>query len=368
MYGTKVGNGGHGVEVYTVEDGKYAEIEVTYNGEQINKWEDLRDLCLTPQQKLQYDNGPDELKEQVDNYFKDLHGQLVTAEVDRLNKGFEADNRPQCQKFDTVDDMINNMDKIITDEFVQFCDKVAARRYSMGYRTIRTMAAALQKSRYSQQHATYVPEKKFDREMQTVVDLDVDYHGGSRYTGSTDRQEFLRRCVETGKKIRLWRGVQSWGWNSGKRPIDIKKEYFQDPQNEQDTLLGDCSGMFGSCIYVTSSEDYSGGYDDGLILNGYIDTSKAKVYVIERGNDSDGGDDPLSAEMERKIPVIVPRFRSILASKGVDSKKIDKLCDDLEDGIRRDFGFKCMLMGYDAFVAHGHQVDILNPKVWNVEE
>ena len=361
-----MGKGGHGVEVYNVEDGEYANVPVTFNGEQVDKWEDLMDLCLTPQQKDMYENGPDELKEQIDNYLKDLHGQLVKDEVDRLNGDEETEAKPQYQKFENVDDLVQNMDAIITDDFVNNLKAIGSSWYYYEtYRNMRSIAVALHKSRYSAQHATYVPEKKFKKDIADCVpERDFNF----TWNGSSASHNRLRAAVDKGEKIRLYRGINSYALGN-KGAYKTKEEYFTDPKDVKSTLLGDKNGMFGTCIYVSSNKDYvEDSYDSGLILNGYIDTSKAKVYVIDSSDDTSGLESELHENLMRRKYDILTSFESSLLKKGVDQNTIANFKRQLEDGIDEDFGFNCMLMGYDAFVAHGHQVDILNPKVWKVEE
>jgi len=90
------------------------------------------------------------------------------------------------------------------------------------------------------------------------------------------------------------------------------------------------------------------------------------IYFMEDETDSSGRGSELYNEMKRKKPIISAKIKNDLLARGYSLNEIMPTISAIESGIDNDFGFCCMLMGYDAFTAEGHQLDILNPSIVNV--
>ena len=152
MLATKPGNGGHGLEVYNVEDGKYAQVSCTFNGQQIDKWEDYRDAILAsnPQWKASYESDSN-VAQQFDTMVQDqLYPELLQGEVDRLNKEGES------QKiFASPEEAAMNMHELFGEKLVNNLldndilnnTEISVNPYKPGYK-VNTFAACFQMCRY----------------------------------------------------------------------------------------------------------------------------------------------------------------------------------------------------------------------------
>lgn len=360
LYQLKVGNGGNGLEPFNTETGKYEKIGFEFEGNQIDGWESLRDLMLDSNQRDIYANADQEFKDEVDNYIKEQYNALLQDEVDRLNRDYASKNSG-VEFYQTVDDMINNISKFITDDVISFMNEHGDYFSTDDSRTVRSIAFMLHKTRYKNQTMNKLSRDEFDDKTINLSNIPDVFDGAD--------QEVENDYLKTHNMVKLFRGV----YLGNKTTSDLYNEYCEgtftgdDSVDGTGTVLGAYHNMYGTAIYMTTSEDYVGAYDNGFRLDGYIDNlDSVNIYFMEDESDSSGRRSELYTELNRKKPLISNKIRSDLLARGYSLKDIMTTIAEIESGITNDFGFCCMLMGYDAFTAEGHQLDILNPSIVNV--
>ena len=360
LYQLKVGKGGSGLEPFNTETGQYEKIGFDFEGNQIDGWESLRDLMLDMNQKDIYANADQAFKDEVDNYIKDQYNALLKEEVGRLNRDY-ARKHSGVEFYQSVDEMTENVSKFITDDVISFINKKGSSFWTDDSRTIRSIAFMVHKTRYANQTMNKISRDEFDEKTANLYNIpDVGW--------SCD-QSIENDYLKTHNMVKVYRGV----YCGNKTPADLYNEYCEglftgnDSVNGTATILGDCSGMYGSAIYMTTSEEYAGGYDNGFFLDSYIENlNSINIYFMEDETDSSGRGSELYNEMKRKKPIISAKIKNDLLARGYSLNEIMPTISAIESGIDNDFGFCCMLMGYDAFTAEGHQLDILNPSIVNV--
>lgn len=361
LYQLKVGKGGSGLEPFNTETGQYEKIGFDFEGNQIDGWESLRDLMLDMNQKDIYANADQDFKDEVDNYIKDQYNALLKEEVGRLNRDY-AKKHSGVEFYQSVDEMTENVSKFITDDVISFVNEKGDFFNTDDLRSIRSIAFMVHKTRYANQMMNKISRNEFDNKTANLRNIPDVYDGQD--------QDVENDYLKTHNMVKLYRGVYC---GDGKTPADLYNEYCEgvfkgdDSVDGTGTILGDHNGMYGSAIYMTTSEDYAGGYDNGFFLDGYIENlDSVNIYFMEDSTDYSGRESQLYNEMKRKKPIISAKIKNDLLARGYALKDIMSTISAIEDGIDYDFGFCCMLMGYDAFTAEGHQLDVLNPSIVNV--
>lgn len=358
LYELKTGNGGHGLEPFNTVTGKYEKVSFDFEGDKIDSWESLRDLMLDVSQQQIYSASGDDFKKQVDDYIKEQYEMLLQGEIDRLNKEY-ARGESGVEFYNSVDDMIENISSYITDDVFNFAVKNGTYSSTDDYRSIRSIAIAMHKSRYSNLKMKKMSIDEFDSETSGMEDIPDVSCGAYQYIENS--------YLKNNDKVLVHRGL-----STTKTTSQMYDEYTEgifspdDVAKGTDTLLGGSNGMYGTTIYMTTHDEYTYGYEDGFKIDGYINLKNRNIYYMEDEDDSSGYNSELQTELRSKIPSITSKIRGALLGRGYSQNDIQTFLGQLTAAINGDFGFCCMLMGYDAFTAEGHQLDILNPSIVNI--
>lgn len=351
----KDGNGGHGPEPYTVDDGQYTEVKFNFEGKQISSWEELRDSILDDEQKKQYNQAPQGTKDEVDNAVKEYYGQLLTDEVNILNR---------TRFFDTPKECIENVGELITKEL---CDDILANAsdHFPGTLTkvmvdsntnycVDRLPMLIHKYRYRQMKMNKISKKDFDVRASKIPAF-VFEQASSWYSSNHGKQEVAAKYIQSNDEVVIYRGL-TIDPTEAKR---IHKGYVEDGNDLPSTLLAK-SGMYGSVIYTTMRKSYADRYKDGLFLQGIAKVKDRKILHLPT-NDYDGFDSSELREIKNGIPQIKTNIYNKCINSGYNHSQAEKVAKAFEYTLNRDAGACAMLMGYDAITADGHQLDVLNP-------
>lgn len=377
-YELKTGNGGHGLEAYDKNTGKYTKLSFYYEGEKIDSWEDVKNLAfkLDPSLKSSYDSADTVLKEEFDNQMKDFHGELMKEYVGNLEQ--EDFERPQVI-FHTDMELLENAPGLITKDFFDKFEQLGGLDDGYVKRTegdpdsdyVEVLSLLMQESRYPNRKMKPISEQEWDSLFANHKTLpkNCDYDTGYNY------------LMSNMKTLPIFRGVKS-------RVDSVQKihdGHFEDGPGLARTLLSRRgTGYYGSVTYMSMSQNYGEGYKSntgGLFLKGYVEPSKLNVLFFDRG-DYTGDSNPIIKTLRRDMieeiygpygtthrkkdiskSSVLSKIYNNLKSWGVDDSKAKKFTEYFQSRVMSDTGLCAMMMGYDAIFADGNQFDILNPSV-----
>lgn len=361
LYATKPGNGGHGLEVYNVGDGKYAQITCTFNGQEINNWEEYRDAILAGNTdwKNAYENDQN-ISKQFDEMVQDqLYPELLQKEVDRLN--LEGESQIE---FSSPDDAALNMHKLFGAKLVDNLlandilhnETISVNPYKPDYK-VSVLAACIQMNRYAgNNRMNPITQSDFDNRSQNFPSM-------SLYYGSDPSD--LRRYLENATEIPV---IRNMGISSEAVWREVKRSFW-DPNSQINSTLSRVGGKncsyFGSVCYMST-----GGfeYKEGVphTIKGIVKLNGVKFTVCpyrNRGDDIDS----FRRTFDRNKQTIIDNLVGKLTEGGkMSSVEARQICASLETQIANDCGLCAMIMGYDAIVGEGYQFDIVNPNIVDV--
>ena len=348
LYELKLGNGGHGLEPFNTKTGKYEKLSFSFEGNDIDSWQTLRDLMFDEGQKEMYDNADQSIKDEIDNVAKEAYEGLLKDEVDVLNR---------TRVFDTPQECVDNIGDLLTPDMINeilpnikkstwgdyYCEQLEADPNSSYY--VETIPALFQNSRYRKTKMNKISETDFNN---TISNIDVF----DRYSYNDDMDIYLN-YVSNYDKVIVYRGLSVD--NSDARRVH--QGFVEDGPNLTKSLIG--SGMYDSVIYMTMDENYASDYDDGLVVKGLANTKGKKIKI---GYDEYGSNGEVEQLRNRDV-----QFKNNIVSScvkmGYSQSDADKIGEVFRRQLNNDFGFCLMLLGYDAAILDGHQFDILNPDI-----
>ena len=361
MLATKPGNGGHGLEVYNVEDGKYAQVSCSFNGQQIDTWEQYRDAILAsnPQWKSAYD-GDKNVADQFDAMVQDqLYPELVQGEVDRLNMEGESQIR-----FSSPDEAALNMHKLFGSKLVDNLlannilnsEMISVNPYKPDYK-VSVLAACIQMNRYpGNNRMKPITASDYRDRARNFPSMSLDY-------GSDE--DDLRRYLSDAKEIPVTRNM---GIASEAVWKEVKRSFWDQNSQINSTLSrvgGKNCSYFGSVCYMAT-----GGYeyDEGAAhtIRGIVKMDGVKYTFCPYSNRGDDID-AFRQAFERNKPAIVGNLIGKLTEGGkMSASQAGQICASLERQISKDCGLCAMIMGFDAIAGEGYQFDIINPNIVDV--
>lgn len=368
MLATKPGNGGHGLEVYNVEDGKYAQVSCSFNGQQIDTWEQYRDAILAsnPQWKSAYD-GDKNVAKQFDAMVQDqLYPELVQGEVDRLNEDGESQivfSSPQeaGANFHKLfgKKLVNNL----LDNGILNDDSIAVNPYKPNYK-VCTFAACIQMCRYGGNNRMRPISRQ--EYAQRSVNFPPQKLGYS--TTSSQLDDYVRNATE----IPLLRNMLSRTSSNDAIWPEVQRSFW-DPNSKINSLLAHAGGVncsyFGSVIYMST-----GGYAyDDYNKHAVMGIAKPQEMKLLRIDSPDLGCQEVSdfiTEYENNRQQIDGAIQQNLVATGrctpqqaqnVTERLYEQITSGGDDKSNYDYGLIAMIMGYDAIYGEGYQFDILNP-------
>ena len=365
LYELKQGNGGHGLEVYNTETGKYEKIEFEIEGNKIDSWETLRDLSLDSSQKSIYDSADANFKAEVDNYIKDQYSELLKQEVGRLNRNYEVRN---VKKFDNVEEFLNNIDLVITPKLCGDLLDIFSTKgnlCNLSGRAVNSFAIALHKNRYPFS-MNEVSKEEYEEKTKNVSVFD--------YTN-----EKISDYVKNNEVIPVYRNYKTASMG-GKTLDGLKEQLLSSKEDKYDTLLGRSTGNMGSVIYMSPDTVRINNlvWSADFQIKGYVEKSKAKILELNDDTRFDTQNPVIQSFISRRGE-IVNKTRSLLIQNNVPSIQAEKICDSLLNclGVEKnsfgnvlnvspDVGVIAMLMGYDAVTGNKYEFDILNPGIVNL--
>lgn len=361
MLATKPGNGGHGLEVYSVEDGKYAQVTCSFNGQDINSWEEYRDaiLATNPQYKSAYESNPN-VAQQFDALIQDdWYPKLVQEEVDRLNLEGESQ-----VFFNSPEEAATNIHKLFGRKMVDnllangilTSERISVNPYKPDYQ-VSILAACMQMNRYpGNNRMNPISRAEYDARFKNTPEATLGY-----YSDSND----LRRYIEGATEIPVIRtmGISNENvWQEAKRS-------FWDPNSKINSTLSRVGGKncsyFGSvCYMATGGVTYDYG-SDHMIL-GLVKNQGLKITYCPRQNHGDDIDSFRSAYTINRSAIEANLSAKLMESGQISQPQAQRICDSLYRQIQSDCGLCAMIMGYDAIAGQGYQFDIINPSIVDV--
>lgn len=361
MLATKPGNGGHGLEVYNIEDGKYAQVTCSFNGQDINGWEEYRDAILAsnPQWKTAYDSDSN-IAQQFDTMVQDqMYPELLQNEVNRLNTEGESQI-----KFDSPEDAALNMHKLFGAKLVDNLlandilhnEMVSVNPYKPDYK-VSVLAACIQMNRYAgNNRMNPITQSDFDNRSQNFPSV-------SLYWGSSS--DDLRRYLSNATEIPV---IRNMGISSETVWREVKRSFW-DPNSQINSTLSRVGGKncshYGSVCYM-STGGYE--YDEGAphTIKGIVKLDGVKYTFCPSPNR--GADvDAFRGMFNRNKQTIINNLVGKLTEGGkMSSVEARQICASLENQIANDCGLCAMIMGYDAIAGAGYQFDIINPNIVDV--
>lgn len=363
MFATKPGNGGHGLEVYNVEDGKYAQVTCSFNGQDINSWEEYRDaiLAANPQYKTAYNNNPS-VAQQFDALIQDdWYPKLLQEEVDRLN--FEGESQIS---FSSPEEAANNIHKLFGKKMINNLlengfltrENISVNPYKLDYQ-VSVIAACMQMNRYpGNNRMKPISRAEYDTRFKNTPSTTLEY-----YSDSSE----LRSYIEDATEIPVLRimGISDENvWQEVKRS-------FWDPNSKINSTLSRVGGVncsyFGSVCYMTTGSYI---YDDGTnrkhMIQGLVKNKGLKITYCPSQNRGNDVDSFRSAYIRNKSTIDANLIAKLTESGQISQPQAQKFCDSLYRQIREDCGLCAMIMGYDAIAGQGYQFDIINPNIVDV--
>lgn len=361
MLATKPGNGGHGLEVYNVEDGKYAQVTCSFNGQDINSWEEYRDAILAsnPQWKTAYESDSN-VAQQFDTMVQDqMYPELVQQEVDKIN----LDSESQIE-FSSPDDAALNMHKIFGTRLVDNLlengiltnTMISVNPYKPDYQ-VSILAACIQMNRYKgNNRMNPITRAEYDSRSVNFPRTTLGY-----YSDDSD----LRSYIENATEIPVLRtmGISNEAvWREVKRS-------FWDPNSQINSTLSRVGGKncsyFGSvCYMATGGVTYSEGA--AHMIRGIVKNEGIKVTYCPDSNEGEDVDAFRRTLIRNRSAIESNMVAALTKSGKIDTTQATRIFNSLCDQIERDCGLCAMIMGYDAIGGEGYQFDIVNPNIVDV--
>lgn len=372
---TKKGNGGHGLEAYDSETGKYVEVSVSFNGQEIENWQHLRDVLLeaNPQWKQAYDSDSS-VAEQFDNYIQDeIYAPLVEQSVNEMNENAKAQTI-----FSTPTETADNLDTFFTNKMVDDLlnngilksNTIAVNPYKPSY-IVSTWAACFQKNRYKGNcRMNPISQQEYDSRRKNFPTLQLSsyayFHETKDYINSADEIPLSRCCLS---------------YNSNPNLADEVRRSFWDENSKIHSVLSHAGGVncsyYGTCIYMlTGGHDWDD--DASVIVHGIAKPKEMKILE----NPNHGILPPEIQEFIYRLSSNWTQIKGNIVNKLVSTGKCDnaqagQIADSfyyqaLEGNKREvkgvlggrhnvDVGFCAMVLGYDALYGEDAHFDILNP-------
>lgn len=361
MLATKPGNGGHGLEVYNVEDGKYAQVTCSFNGQDINSWEEYRDAILAsnPQWKTAYESDSN-VAQQFDALIQDdWYPKLVQGEVDRLN--FEGESQIS---FSSPEEAATNVHKLFGKKMVDnlltngilTSERISVNPYKLDYQ-VSVIAACMQMNRYSgNNRMNPISRAEYDARFKNTPRTTLEY-----YSDSSD----LRRYIEGATEIPV---IRTMGISNEAVWREVKRSFW-DPNSKINSTLSRVGGKncsyFGSvCYMATGGVTYSEGAAHMIL--GLVKNEGLKITYCPSENRGDDIDSFRSAYARNKSTIDANLIAKLTESGQISQPQAQRICDSLYNQIRSDCGLCAMIMGYDAIAGEGYQFDIINPNIVDV--
>lgn len=369
MLATKPGNGGHGLEVYNVEDGKYAQVTCSFNGQDINSWEEYRDaiLATNPQYKAAYDSNPS-VAQQFDALIQDdWYPKLVQGEVDRLNEDGES-----RISFSSPSEAGANIHKLfgkklinnLLDNDILNNDDISVNPYKRTYK-VNTFAACMQMNRYEGNNRMKpITRQEYDARSKNFPNISLGY-----MTDNDDLHDYVQNATE----IPLLRNMLTRNYNNDVIWPEVQRSFW-DPTSKINSLLAHASGTncsyYGSVIYMSTGGYSYGSSSDKHSVMGIAKPQEMKMLRIDSYSSGCKEVNEFLRAYENNRAQIDSAIQQKLVETGrctpqqarnVTERLHKQITSGGEDRWHPDYGLCAMIMGYDAIYGTQYHFDILNP-------
>lgn len=368
MLATKPGNGGHGLEVYNVEDGKYAQVTCSFNGKDINSWEEYRDaiLATNPQYKSAYDSNQS-IAQQFDALIQDdWYPKLVQEEVDRLNEDGES-----RISFSSPSEAGANIHKLFGKKLVNNLlengildnDDIVVNPYKPNYK-VNIFAACIQMNRYEGNNRMKpITQQEYDARSNNfpIKSLGI-------FTSNADLHDYLQEATE----IPLLRNMLAKNYDNNAIWPEVQRSFW-DPTSPVNSLLADARGKncsyYGSVIYMSTGGYSYGGYNKHAVM-GIAKPQEMKLLRIDNYDDGCKEVTDFLRAYENNRAQIDSAIQQNLVSTGkctpqqaerITQRLFNQITSGGENRWYPDYGLCAMIMGYDAIYGNHYHFDILNP-------
>lgn len=354
MIELKQGKGGHGLQPYDTETGKWAEVPISVNGQSVKDFDSYFDALLDGENKQAFLGMPAEIQDQIKEQFRPQYEEALQREVGILN----AKNSVYGKFYSTTAELSQAMPELFGKDFADAFEKAPIYngnilKQKTGMRNLPVVHYILQKLRYHDIKFNGITEQEY-------VDRKVNAYQYNH--GIYDYEAWVASAVKQGKDICVWRGMH---YNRQSDPDKFKNVFtgYVDSEETGDniplSLAG--GGCWGNVIYMSADKSYSRSYagSQGMLVHAIFDSNGANVML---GRNQSAMYRTVRSAWQNAKPLVLQNLRQSHPDKA------DEIVRQIEQYGLNDFGFCCMVCGYDAAAVGGDQLDILNPRRVYVSE
>lgn len=384
MIETKPGNGGHGLEAYDTETGKYASVSFGFsdptnpaNNTTIEKWEDMKDAMLKwhPEFKNAIDSGQISM-EDFENVIKD---EFWKPSLQQFAEQSNYDGASRIQ-FSSPEDAAKNVHKLfgkkLVSTYLSNLGNAIDMFYGLGIQVnpykeeykVSLEAACMQMCRYKGNNRMQGISLAEYRQLEK---RSIASNIFNRYSLSYLQE--LHRYVKNSPVILVNRNMGISNENVWK---EVKRSFW-DPNSKINSILSDVSekncSYFGSVCYMSAGTNVkysSSSYNHHCILGAVENSPDLKILYNYRVS----GDDNQFHELDTfRKTINDPNNHTLenltncfIEHGGIPQSNAEKIAKNFLRRMNADCGLCAMIMGYDALCGESYQFDILNPSIVKV--
>lgn len=379
MVSVKQGLGGHGLQAYETETGKYVEVSVSLNGREAKNFDEYLDIAIQTSDSFRekYRNDESGMTEKLFNRYKDG----FQKRVDTMN----AEN--DIQRFEDGEDFERNMESAINDSMVEnlsrFCPmgydaSVKRSPYSEDY--LDGVNVSIMNGKFGTPLLNPISEKTFERMYNSKkvnkAKTEEEYFN---VDGDAKRMKDYLKSLPDGVDVAWFRCMYGLDKGNANKIVIGYYDKGMDVISNISRFGGAGSGIYVSPSRTIKDTEIDGGYfnkdekktRESVMIHGLIKNPSQLRIACSNWNRKDDDEDQQKVKSLQKAASklgFVEKMANILHNKGYDDDM--KNCRDIANTIcykiQYDFGLAAALLGYDMVTGYGNEMVVLNPRVMDI--